>query len=611
MRKHPISVIAVLALAFLGTAFASPVSLSSPDGALKVSVTDASGRIRYSVSLGGKEVLGPSVVGIKSDGISFGVEGTLGDPSFGTVDETYPFLGAKSVATNHANLATVPVTTRGHHYSLDLHVADDGVGVRLRLPARKGRQIEADLSTWQLPGDPTLWVMDHSDCYEQAYRATTLSGLGTNRYGLPLTTKEGNIYVTLSEAALTDYGDMEVTRSGDGTLVGSLPHDASGWKTDNEVIQPWRVAIVTPSLTRLVNTTLIQNLNPPPDDPSLLKADWIKPGRSTWQWLNSGAPKFEEQHQWVDWTKSLGYEYYLVDEGWKKWPDNWDSLKSVCDYAKTRGIKVWLWVHSNEVKDPIRRREYFSKASEAGIAGIKMDFPRAPDRSWNTWYHDAAKDAAASTLMVNFHGAVKPTGMERTWPNEISREGIRGHEWHTARHRWVPERILEPQHDVILPFTRLVVGHGDYTPTVLESAEIHGNTYPHELAQAIVFNSPFLCMGGNPRKFLESPARDLIAAFHPVWDETIVLPGTEPGKIAAFARRHGDQWFVGVLNGADPANLTIPLSFLGQGSWKASSFGDVEGKGDSFKRRESIVTASTSLQANLLPRGGYVLWIRR
>lgn len=610
MRKHPISVIAVLGLAFLGTAFAGPFSLSSPGGALKVSVTDTGGCIRYSVSMGGKDVLGPSVVGIKSDGIPFGVEGKLGDPSLGVVNETYPFFGAKSETVNRANLATLPVTTRGHQYSMDVHVADDGVGIRLRLPAQKGRQVEADLSTWQLVGDPSLWVMVHSDCYEQSYRATTLSGLGTNRYGLPLTAREGSTYITLSEAALSDYGDLEVTSAGDGTLAGSLPHDSAGWKTDGEVIQPWRVAIVTPSLTRLVNTTLVQNLNPPPADPSLLKADWIKPGRSTWQWLNSGAPKFEEQRQWVDWSKSLGYEYYLVDEGWKHWPNNWDSLKSICDYAKTRGVKVWLWVHSKEVKDPEQRREFFRKASEAGIAGIKMDFPRAPDRWWNTWYHDAAKDAAAFRLMVNFHGAVKPTGMERTWPNEMSREGIRGHEWHTARHRWVPERILEPQHDVILPFTRLVVGHGDYTPTVLEPAEIHGNTYPHELAQGIVFSSPFLCMGGNPRKYLESPARDLIAAFPPVWDETIVLPGSEPGKIAAFARRNGDQWFVGVLNGADPATLTVPLTFLGPGSRKASSFEDVEEKPHSIKRSDFSVTAATSLQVKLLPRGGYVLWIK-
>ena len=606
--------LALCGLAIHGTAFAAPFSVSSPNGRLTASVSDAGGNIRYTISLDGKEVLGPSVVGIKSDGIPFGAEGTLGTSETGSVNETYPFLGGKSVAVNSARTATVPVTSQGQQANLDLHVADDGVGIRLRLPAKAGRRVEADLSTWQLPGDPTLWLMPQgrcSDCYEETYQSKTLSTLGTSRYMLPITAKEGTNYLTLSEAALTDYGDMEVTLGTNGTLIGTLPHDAAGWTTDAEVKQPWRVSIVSPTLTGLVNTTLIQNLNPPPADPSLLNADWIKPGRSTWQWLNSGSPKFEEQHQWVDWTKSLGYEYYLVDDGWKKWPNNWESLKSVCDYAKANGVKVWLWVHSNEVKDPAQRQDYLQKAAEAGVVGVKTDFPPAPNRWWNTWYQETAKDAAALKLMVDSHGAVKPTGMERTWPNELSREAVRGHEWHTAKHPWVPERILEPQHDVILPFTRYVVGHGDYTPTVLEPADIHGNTYPHELAQAIVFNSPFLCMGGNPKTYLESPAKDLIAAFPSVWDETVVLPGSEPGKIAAFARRRGDQWFVGVLNGADPATLTIPLTFLGAGSWKASAFEDVDGKPDSFKRTEGSVTSAITLQAKLLPRGGFVVWIRK
>jgi len=601
-------------IVLLSASHAAPVSVSSPNGHLTATVNDAGGHITYSVSLDGKEVLGPSVVGIKSDGIAFGTEGTLGTPVTASVNETYPVFGVKSVAVNNAHTATVPVTTQGQQANLDLHVADDGVGIRLRLPAKAGRKVEGYLTTWKLPSDPTLWLMQQgrsSDCYEEPYQSKTLSTLGTSRYMLPITAKVGDNYVTLTEAALTDYGDLEVTPGTNGVLIGSLPHDTAGWTTDAEVKQPWRVTIAVPSLTALVNTTLVLNLNPPPSDPSLLKADWIKPGRSTWQWLNSGSPKFEEQHQWVDWTKSLGYEYYLVDDGWKKWPNNWEGLKSVCDYAKANGVKVWLWVHSNEVKDPVQRQDYFRKAAEAGIVGVKVDFPPAPNRWWNTWYQDTAKDAAAQKLMIDFHGAVKPTGMERTWPNEVSREGIRGHEWHTAKHPWVPERILDPQHDVILPFTRFVVGHGDYTPTVLEPADIHGNTYPHELAQAIIFTSPFLCMGGNPKTYLESPAHDLISALPSVWDETIVLPGSAPGKIAAFARRHGDQWFVGVLNGSDPATVAVPLTFLGPGAWKASAFEDVDGKPDSFKRTEGSVTSATTLQAKLLSRGGFIVWIKK
>ncbi|MEI6074969.1 MAG: glycoside hydrolase family 97 C-terminal domain-containing protein, partial [Verrucomicrobiota bacterium] len=185
------------------------------------------------------------------------------------------------------------------------------------------------------------------------------------------------------------------------------------------------------------------------------------------------------------------------------------------------------------------------------------------------------------------------------------------HEWHTARHPWVPERILEPQHDVILPFTRFVVGHGDYTPTVFAVNDIHGNTFAHELAQPIVFTSPFLCFGGQPKTYLDSPAKDLIAALPATWDETLVLPGSEPGKLAAFARRKGDQWFVAVLNGTNATTLDISLNFLRRGNWQGTIFDDVSGKSNAWNSSEKNVNTKTSLSATLSAQGGYVAWIRK
>ncbi len=592
--------------AFIGSATAAPVIVSSPDGNLKTVVSADGGVVRYTVTLNGQQVLAPSAVGVQSDGIAFGHDAELGKAKISTVDESYAFFGAKSKAVNRARVATVPLVTHGQKYSLDLHVADDGVAIRLRLPAKPGRKVEADLSTWKLPGNPMVWAAVSQPDYEGTFHGAPLSELSGKSYEIPLTAKVGNAYVTISEAALKDYGDLAVKAESDGTLAGYLPNDPKGWTTDDDVVQPWRVTIVARSLTDLVNTTLVQNLNPPPDA-SLTDADWIIPGRSTWQWMAVGAPKFEDQHQWVDETKALGYEYYLVDEGWSHWKDPWVSLKSVCDYAKSKGVKVWLWVYSGEVKDPAARLAYFQKAAEIGIAGVKVDFPGPTNRDWASWYHDTARDAATFKLLIDFHGATKPTGMERTWPNELTREGVRGHEYQITRYH----RILEPQHDVILPFTRFVVGHGDYTPTVFDPKELQGNTWAHELAQAVVFTSPFLCMSGNPADYLANPARDVLMALPAVWDETRVLPGSEPGKIAGFARRRGDQWFIGVMNGADATTFDAPLRFLGAGEWKASRLGDVAGKPDAWDRKEGTVDAHTTLHVTLSSRGGFVAWIRK
>lgn len=585
---------------------AAPITISSPDGKLAATISDAGGAVSYTVSLDGSEVLAPSTVGIQSDGLVLGKHARFGKVRMRMVDETYGFMGGKAKAVNRARVATIPLDTNGYHYSLDVHVADDGVGVRLHLPAKPGRKVEADLSTWQLPGDPTVWATHYDPGYEKPYHTASLSTLGGEAYGLPLTAKVGGAYVALSEAGLVDYGDLGIKKQADNVLAGFLPLDAKGWETAAEVVQPWRVTIVARNLTALVNTTLIQNLNPPPA-PSLKNADWILPGRSSWQWMAIGAPKFDDQHQWVDRTKALGFEYYLVDEGWSDWKDPWPSLKSVADYGKSQGVKVWLWVHSKEVADAEKRRAYLRRAAESGIVGVKVDFPEGANHWWSTWYRDVLSDAAALHLLVDFHGAVKPTGMERTWPNELTREAIRGHEYHITRYH----RKLEPDHDVILPFTRYVIGHGDYTPVVFNPKELQGNSWAHELAEAIVFTSPFLCFGGDPADYLANPAHDVISALPATWDETRVLPGSEPGKIAAFARRRGDTWFVGVLNGADPASLKIDLSFLGRGSWKMTRLADQPDRPDAYDRREEKVSSASSVQASLAGRGGFVAWIRR
>ena len=192
--------------------------------------------------------------------------------------------------------------------------------------------------------------------------------------------------------------------------------------------------------------------------------------------------------------------------------------------------------------------------------------------------------------------------MIRTWPHVLTREAIRGHEYHITRFR----RRLDPDHDVILPFTRLVAGSGDYTPTVFDPPELQGNTWGPELAQAIIFSAPFLCFGGHPRDYLANPARDVLSAIPAVWDETRVLPGSEPGKVVAMARRSGSRWFLAVINGAGAKALDIPLDFLGRGAWNATELHDVEGKPDAWNRRTGSASKTTRLTLQLAPRGGFV-----
>lgn len=582
------------------------VVVVSPDAKVRAELSVTDGVLSYRVTADGKQVLGASRLGIQTDNVELGQDVTLGVARVHTINRQHRMFGAHRTATDRANEAVIPAQSHGQSYFVDVHVANDGVGVRLRLPARHARKIQADRSTWMLEGNPTVWVDKLDAAYESSYRTTTLKELGAGMFGFPLTARIGNLYVTLTEAMVKDYGDLAVKLDADGALQGQLYADPAGWATDDAVTQPWRVTIIARSLTDLVNTTLVENLNPPPD-PQLARADWIKPGRSSWQWLASGDPIEAEQKQWVDWTSQLGFEYYLIDDGWSKWKDSWAAIASASAYGKTRNVKIWIWVHSDEVRDPRARKEYFRKVVEAGVVGVKIDFPPACSREISNWYYDVAKDAADAHLLVDFHGANKPTGMERTWPNVLTREGVRGHEYQITRY----QRLLQPDHDVILPFTRYIAGPGDYTPTVFTPQELQGNTWGHELAQAVIFTSPFLCFGGHPREYLANPARDVLTAIRPTWDETRVLNGSEPGKVVAEARRSGQQWFVAVMNGADATSIEIPLDFLGEGTWKSSQLRDTKDKADAWDRKDGNITQADRITVNLPPRGGFVGWIRR
>jgi alpha-glucosidase len=415
----------------------------------------------------------------------------------------------------------------------------------------------------------------------------------------------GNVgYGLVTEANLVSYSDMALYSSGTNGFKAVFHDDPNGWNHDGEIVSPWRVTLLAADLNTMVNSDLIKNLCPPPPL-ELANVPWIKPGRSIWHWLTGGAPKLEEQKAWVDGTKKLGYEYYLVDDGWRDWNgggDNaWNALEEIVKYARASDVQIWAWVNAKFVFTPADRAAYFKRAKSIGIVGLKVDFPKPANAEWVKWYDDILRDAAAAGLMIDFHGAVKPTGRERTWPNEMTREGICGRE----------QGKNPASHDTTLPFLRYVQGHADYTPTLFIPGRLNGSSFAHELAMAVVFTSPYLCMGDNPQNYLKSDAVDALMALPPVWDETIVLPGSEIGQMAVFARRHGDEWFIGVISGPTPRRETITLRFLGRGNYRLVELADSPDRDDAFARSERTVTRNDVLTLPLRRDGGYVAWLKR
>lgn len=611
MEKLVTTIIGIALLS--ATTVAADVVVKSPDKKLQVVISDGTG-LRYQVKFDGRVVLDWSRFGIVADGVDLGENVKLGKPRSRTIKERYPVFGVHAWAINHCKHVTIPVETdRGETYQLDVRAYNDGAALRIRVAAKPGRKIEREVTEWRITGNPVAWHQTDAWGYEGIFQGTRLRELKPGTIiALPITfSLDRGGYALITEADVVNYCDLAVQVTPDHAFRAYFhaPPNRNGWTTDAPVIQPWRVVLLARNLNDLVNSDLIQNLCPRPV-PELREASWIKPGRCVWHWWAIGAPVFAEQKQWVDWTKELGFEYYLVDEGWKNWrdgtKDNWACLREVCEYAAAQGVKIWCWVDSKEIPEPVRRASFLDRAVAAGVVGVKIDFVPEASVRWINWYDETLQDAAERKLMVNFHGANKPVGRQRTWPNELTRESVRGHEYHIIRYN----RTLPFGHNCILPFTRYVIGPGDYTPTVFNPRELRGYTWAHELAQAIIFTSPFLCYADHPTNYLTNPALDVLKAIPAVWDETIVLPGTEIGRCVAFARRKGRDWFVGAISGPTPTTLGFALDFLGRGKYRMVKLGDVPGRPAAWLREEGAVSKGQRIQVHMQAAGGCVILLK-
>ncbi|MDD5139802.1 MAG: glycoside hydrolase family 97 N-terminal domain-containing protein [Verrucomicrobiales bacterium] len=594
--------------------FQSSAKISSPDGRLVAQVGISSGgRLAWEVFRSNKLILAPSPLGLIIDDHDLGLGVKLGDPSRRSLQETYPLPGWHDIATNHLNEAVFPVTqpTGGQSYNLVVRVFDDGAAVRYEVPLQGAHRLNGEATAWQFATDAQAWWSPFDPSYEELFRG---SSFGEIPEGKPIETpvtlqpRGGKLYVAISEADCEDYPDMALRR--EGTLLRpDFWASEKGWEVSGPVTSPWRVVIVAADLTALVNSDIIANLNPSPE-PELANADWIQPGRVLWQWYSSDSPKFAEQPAWFDAAAKLGWEYYLIDDGWRTWradgKDQWQCLKEVIDYGNSKGVKSIVWVDSKEMRDAASRRAYLEKVKATGAAGIKIDFIPPATAEIVRWYEGALKDTAGLKLLCNFHGCIKPSGRRRTWPHELTREAVRGQEWHMTRFN----RTMPLETDTIIPFTRYLQGPADYTPMVFDPAQLRGFTWPRELASAIVFTSPLMHYGDSYKQYVGNPAEDILHDLPTTWDETLVLPGTEIGKVVGFARRKGSDWYVGVMNGAQASQLNIKLDFLPAGKFDASLFFDLPGQPAAFDRRERSLTRSETLRLNLQPGGGFAARLR-
>jgi alpha-glucosidase len=658
-----------LPAAFAAAAETEPVVLKSPNGAIEMSLaTVRGGQLAYRVTFRGKVVLDWSNLGLAIEGapvLGAAVRIESSQPS--SHDESWQSVAGKANPIrdryNAVTVQTVETAAGGRRLAIEARAYDDGVAFRYVVPEQpsvKEMRITNEATGFRFPKDATTWSLilrDFQTSSEDDYHELTIRGLHPEYLlGLPvLLDVPGVAWVGLTEADIDDWAGMFVHALADqNTLVARLaprvedptaPHIP--WPIDPKVEpslvsvirkapadSPWRVLMIADEPGRLVESNMVVNLNPPS---AIVDPSWIKPGKTAWDWWSG--PIVNHAHfrvgmnaetikYYIDFSARNGFPYMLIDAGWSApgptppeaigpYARGTDltrfkpevNIPELVAYAKEKGVRLWLWAHWTAINRQMDAA--FPQFEKWGIAGVKIDFMDRADQWMVNWYREVARKAAEHHLLVDFHGAYKPDGLRRTYPNVLTREGVMGAEYN----KWSARET--PTHNVTLAFTRMLAGPMDYTPGGFDNVtreefeprnfgpSVMG-TRAHQTALFVVFESPFQMVADHPAAYDGQKELAFLQAVPVTWDETRVLNGLPPEYITV-ARRSGREWYVGSITNWDPRELDLPLSFLSAGTYSAEIYAD--GPDAASHPKDSLlekqrVDAGTVLKLKLAPGGG-------
>ena len=552
----------------------------------------------------------------------------------------------------------------GTRFWLDTRTFGDGMALRYRIPSDGPVCIYGEQTAFVFPSKTKAWYASGPFQYGwlQEYQERATDSIEGQLLAPPATFRlPDGTYAAATEANLSNFhgavllgtapgkvqfgyvdnrGHLET-----GTITGmppakywhevvrGVPWIAAPKAGSREIVTPWRVLMLASDLNGLVNNHIIASMSDRPNPelfPQGAHTEWIKPGRASFTWLVEGDNRLSvaNHKRYVDGCAKLGIESVVVDDGWELWAQTepnagertkWDFLKELVDYARERGVNIWVWRPSSPrsgnktdigLVDPAERTAFMKKCSEIGVKGLKIDFFHTENAFTVNLMENILKDAARAKLMVIFHGVNKPTGDQYTYPNLLAKEAVRGLECVGGETSWAPGPPW-PYHNTVLPFTRWLAGPADYTPLNFRNFCPKSVTFGHQLSTIYMFTSPMLIFAADIEDMLACPARKFIEEVPVTWDETVVLPESEIGRIAALARRKGDVWYLTVLNGEKARTLATRLDFLPKGSYSMETAAD---DGDNRRHivvRKSRVRSGQTIKMPLMSGGGFVARISR
>ncbi len=591
---------------------AKDIILLSPDKhiSIRISVDE---NIRWEVSRDGQALISPSLISMSfSDGQILGKNPKLIKQKNNEVNNiVQAIVPVKQAAIiNHFN--EIQLDFKGD-YSVLFRAYNEGVAYRFVTKQKNAVEVLDEQADFNFPSNyRVFWSNEENkefqSHFESKYTDGTLAAYDNSKHAaLPLLVQAPNgVNLLISESDLVDYPNLFLFGTGGNALKSGFPKVIQKSepirdrgikitqlapyhaKTSGDRTFPWRSVTIAPHDKDLLETNLTYLLAEPS---KIEETSWIKPGKVAWDWWNfnniygvdfRAGVNTQTYKYYIDFAAKYGLEYIMLDEGWTKSTTNLLEMnpdidvKELIRYGASKNVGVWLWCLWGPLDKDMEK--ILDLYASWGAVGIKVDFMARADQYMVNFYERVAKESAKRKIMVDLHGSYKPVGLNRTYPNVLTYEGVRGLE----NNKW--ESTITPVHNTTLPFIRMAAGPMDYTPgamlnaskknfSIVFEAPMSMTTRAQQVAMYTIYESPLQMLSDNPSNYLKDPVcTEFIAQIPSVWDETIALEG-KVGEYVAMARRKGNTWYVAAMNDWKPRELTVSLPFL-KGDYKVSYLKD-------------------------------------
>lgn len=629
-----------------------PKELSSPNGHIKVVINIEQG-VRYAVWFDNKPVLQPSLIDLQLPAGSLTGNASLKKAIAREVRDTIvPDIAEKRrLIPDRYNELTILFR---QSFAIIFRVYDDGVAYRFQAFFKDSIVIQNETAHFNFPANhsvyyPEVQLREGTDIYhtsfEEPYQLKPLDSITARNllFSPVLVAPVQGPKVLLTESDIEDYPGMFLTGTGSNALRGQFaPYPLEEKMTAGEFPQyivsrragyiaktkgtrsfPWRLLLITEKDKELPSSDIVYRLASPS---RIGDASWVKPGKGTDEWIiginlfnvsfktgvNTATYKF-----YIDFAKRFGFDRIMMDAGWSDYKDLFKinpalDMDEIAAYAKENDIKLSMWTLALTLDKQLEPA--LAQFEKWGVDFIMTDFMDRDDQQMMNFYYRIAAACARHKIMIMYHGAFKPAGFGRTFPNAITREGVLGSEYNI----WSEKAT--PGHNLLLPFIRMAAGPMDYEPGILDNATqktfrpigdkvMAPGTRCHQLAMFVVYESPIQIFSGNPSTGLQEPAfMELLGSIPTTWDETIVLDA-KVGEYILTARRKGNDWYIGAMTNWTARSLSLPLDFLPAGMYKATVCEDginADRYASDYTLSQTTYTHKDTLSITMAPGGGFM-----